>query len=146
MDRRASDYKEWIVNRLRYLIELRSKSVAAVEKEMGWSRGFLGDALRGEKRLSLESLLEVLDHLALDPAEFLGGLTAEEERWGRYPRSAEPNQPSGIAETVETPESGGGGSGDTRSLILAVIQVLEAKGLLDKEELLSALERRDGGS
>ena len=143
MDRRATDYKEWIVNRLRYLIELRGKSVAAVEKELGWSRGFLGDALRGEKRLSLESLLEVLDHLALDPAEFLGGLTAEEERWSRYPRTAEEGQPSGIADSGDAP-SGGEGSGDTRTLVLAVIQVLEAKGLLDKDELLSALARREG--
>lgn len=142
MDQHASGYKEWIVKRLRYLIELRGKSVAAIEKEMGWSRGFLGDALRGEKRLSLEALLEVLDHLGLDPAEFLGGLTAEEERWASYPRASEQEQPGGIAETGDSVD--GGGPGDTRSLVLAVIQVLETKGLVDKEELLSALAPRDG--
>lgn len=143
MDQRAADYREWIVKRLRYLIELRGKSVAAVEKEMGWSRGFLGDALRGEKRLSLESLLEVLEHLALDPAEFLGGLTAEEERWARYPRSAEQERSGGIAEGVGPGAGAGREAGDTRNLLMAMIQVLEAKGVLDKDELLSALARRD---
>jgi transcriptional regulator with XRE-family HTH domain len=140
MDRRASDYKEWIVGRLRYLLELRGKSVAAIEKEMGWSRGFLGDALRGEKRLALDTLLQVLDHLALDPAEFLGGLTREEERWTRYPRSVDAKQPSGVAESTD---GGGpqGDPGDTRSLVLAMIRVLEEKGLIDKDELLSVLRR-----
>lgn len=142
MDRRATDYKEWIVNRLRYLIELRGKSVASVEKEMGWSRGFLGDALRGEKRLSLDMLLQVLDHFAKDPAEFLGGLTEEEERWARYPHAAEQGQPSGIAETSAVPESDDA-SADTRRLVRAMIQVLEKKGLLDRDELRTALEPRE---
>jgi transcriptional regulator with XRE-family HTH domain len=143
MDRRATDYKEWIVNRLRYLIELRGKSVAAVEKEMGWSRGFLGDALRGEKRLSLDMLLQVLDHFAKDPAEFLGGLTEEEERWARYPHAADQSQPSGIAEASETPGDDRDDTAETARLLRAMIQVLEDKGLLDRNDLQSALEQRE---
>lgn len=142
---RPSSFREWIVKRLRYLIDLQNKSVSAVEKEMGKSRGYLGDALRGEKRLSIESLLEVLEHLGIDPGEFFSGPTAEEERWSTYPRPAGKELPIGIAETA----AGGGGatdrgSDDTRSLVLAVIRVLEAKGVLDQDELLSALARRKG--
>lgn len=144
MDRSAS-FREWIVRRLRYLIDLQSKSVAAVERELGRSRGYLGDALRGEKRLSLESLLEVLEHLGIDPVEFFTGSTAEEERWAEYPRATGSQLPSGIAEKDRT-----GGSpidqdrDDTRKLILAVIRVLEAKGVLDQDDLLSALTQRKG--
>ena len=43
---RALGSRDELVARLRYLIELRGKSVARVEKELGRSRGFLGDALR----------------------------------------------------------------------------------------------------
>lgn len=142
MDRPAS-FREWVVRRLRYQIDLQDKSVAAVEKEMGRSRGYLADALRGEKRLSLESLLEVLEHLDIDPAEFFSGRTAEEERWTAYPRPAEGEPATGIAERL-----GGAMSGksqeDARSLVIAVIRVLEAKGLLDQDELLSALAQKKG--
>ena len=135
-------FREWIVKRLRYLIDLRDLSVASVEKAMGKSRGYLADALRGEKRLSLESLLEVLEHLEIDPREFFSGLTAEERRWAHYPRGDEGEGAEGVADS-----GGGEGSdtpaGDTRSLILAVIRVLEAKGVLDQDELISALARRE---
>jgi transcriptional regulator with XRE-family HTH domain len=135
-------FREWIVKRLRYLIDLRSQSVAAVEKAMGKSRGYLADALRGEKRLSLESLIEVLEHLEIDPREFFSGLTAEERRWALYPRADESERSAGVADAHA---SGGSrpaaDAGDTRSLILALIRVLEAKGVLDQDDLLSALAK-----
>ncbi len=142
---RPSRFREWIVKRLRYLIDLQNKSVAAVEKEMGRSRGYLGDALRGEKRLSLESLLEVLDHLGIDAAEFFSGPTAEEERWAAYPRPTANEPTTGIAESADDEASAPPAErDDTRSLILAVIRVLEAKGVLDQDDLLSALAQRKG--
>ncbi len=140
MDRPAS-LQEWILKRLRYHIDLREKSVAAVEKELGWSRGYLGDALRGEKRLSLESLLRVLDHLEIDLGEFVTGSTPEEERWGKYPR---PASAEGVADggSVAAAEAFAGGQEDARALVLAVIRVLEAKGVLDRDDLISALAQR----
>ena len=139
---RPSSFRDWLVKRLRYLIDLQNKSVAAVEKEMGRSRGYLGDALRGEKRLSLESLLEVLDHLGVDPAEFFSGPTAEEERWASYPRPAATEPATGIAEAAaEESSASADGRDDTRSLILAVIRVLESKGVIDQDDLLAALAR-----
>ena len=85
----AGSYRDGLVARLRYLIELRGKSVAQVEKELGRSRGFLGDALRGGKRLPLETILEVLELLQVDPERFFAGATEAERRWGLYaPRSS----------------------------------------------------------
>lgn len=142
---RPSSFREWIVRRVRYLIDLQNKSVAAVEKEMGRSRGYLGDALRGEKRLSLESLLEVLDHLGVDPGEFFSGLTAEEKKWARYPRPAGSEPSAGIAEAGARKEAGVDEDlHDTRNLILAVIRALEAKGVLDQDDVLAALAQRKG--
>ncbi len=140
---RASSFREWIVKRIRYLIDLQNKSVAAVEKEMGRSRGYLGDALRGEKRLSLESLLEVLDHLGIDPGEFFSGPTAEEKKWARYPPPADGEAHTGIAEADARDRSrSAGADDDTRSLVLAVIRALEAKGVLDPDDLRAALAQR----
>ena len=142
---RPSSFREWIVKRLRYQIDLQEKSVAAVEKEMGWSRGYLGDALRGEKRLALESLLEVLDHLGVDFGDFFSGTTPEEEKWGKYPRPTEAGTTTGVADAAGGAVRAATGSGDdTRSLVLAVIRVLEAKGVLDQDDLMSALAERKG--
>ncbi len=135
---RAGGFREWIVKRLRYLIDLQDQSVASVEKSMGKSRGYLADALRGEKRLSLESLLEVLEHLEIDPREFFVGLTAEERRWATYPRSGDVES-GGVADGNPPNSALSGGDPDTRQLILAMIRVLESKGLLDPEELIAAL-------
>lgn len=141
---RPSSFREWIVKRLRYQIDLQEKSVAAVEKEMGWSRGYLGDALRGEKRLALESLLEVLDHLGVDFGDFFSGTTPEEEKWGKYPRPSEVSTTTGVADAAGAPRGASGPGDDTRSLVLAVIRVLEAKGVLDQDDLMSALAERKG--
>lgn len=70
-----------LVARLGYFIELRGKSVAQVEGELGRSRGFLGDALRGGKRLPLETILEVLALLQIRPADFFADVTSVERRW-----------------------------------------------------------------
>ena len=139
---RATRFRDWIVKRLRYMIDVHEKSVAAVEKEMGKGRGYLGDALRGEKRLSLESLLEVLDHLGVDPGDFFLGLTAEEERWGTYPRSDGEGRAGGVADSDGPTAERAPAPSDTRNLLLAVIRVLETKGVLDQDEVLSALAQR----
>ncbi len=139
----SSSFREWIVRRLRYLIDLQNKSVSAVEKEMGRSRGYLGDALRGEKRLSLESLLEVLDHLGVDPGGFFRGETPEEERWSTYPHPAGSGPSKGVAEAASG-DATNQRRDDTRSLVLAVIEVLETKGVLDQDDLLAALAQRKG--
>lgn len=138
---RSNGYREWLVGRLRYVIDQRGKSVATLEKELGRGRGWLADALRGGKRLPIETVLEVLDHLECDPADFFAGLTPDDERWARYPRGdREEPLPGAVAdsERARTRES----APDLRRLVGAVIRVLERKGVLEHEDLLTELSRR----
>ena len=144
-------FRDQLVARLRYLIELRGKSVARVEKELGRSRGFLGDALRGGKRLPIETILEVLELLQVDPAAFFAGATPDERRWGAYSRQRSPG--------AEVADRGGDDPlrrirqdlGDGRieveevaRALRAVVRLLDEKGYLSREELGSALGRGDG--
>ena len=133
---RGPGFKQHTIQRLRHIFDARGKSVAAIEKEMGKSRGYLGDAFRGEKRLSFETLLEVLDHLGIDPSKFFAGPIEEERRRIAYPEDSEQGE---VAEGTH-----GDVATDTRSLMLALIRVLETKGLLEAGEVQSALAEREG--
>lgn len=135
---RGPVFKQHTIQRLRHIFDSRSKSVAAIEKEMGKSRGYLGDAFRGEKRLSFETILEILDHLEIDPAEFFRGPTEEERRRLAYPEA--PAEQDAVAEGADLDARA-----DTRSLMLALIRVLEAKGVLDQDEIRSVLAEGESG-
>ena len=146
-------FRQGLVARLKYLIELRGKSVAQVEKELGRSRGFLADALRGGKRLPLETILEVLEHLQVDPVRFFAGATPDERRWGVYSR-----QRSAGAEVAdraaEDPlrrirDNLGDGSieiGEVARALRAVVRLLDEKGYVSRDELRDALGSPESGS
>ena len=133
-------FKEQTIRRLRDIFDARHKSVAAIEKEMGKSRGYLGDAFRSEKRLSFETILEILDHLEIDPAAFFRGPTEEERRRLAYPGVDDPAP--GVAEPGPVESDLGIG---TRRTMMALIRVLESKGLVDREELQAALAEPERG-
>lgn len=147
----AGRFREALVARLRYLIELRGKSVAQVEKELKRSRGFLGDALRGGKRLPIETILEVLDLLGVDPHEFFAGRTADERRWGAY-REERPADAE-VADRSDDPlqrirDDLGDGSiavEEVARALRAVVRLLDEKGYLSDAELRAVLRRPDRG-
>ena len=144
----GGSYRDDLVARLRYLIELRGKSVARVEKDLGRSRGFLGDALRGGKRLPIETILEVLDLLQVDPARFFAGATPDERRWGSYSagRAAEVADGQGEDPLRRMRDHLGRGSIDVEEVartLRAVVRLLDEKGYLSREELGAELSSAD---
>jgi transcriptional regulator with XRE-family HTH domain len=154
----SGSFRERVVARLRYLIELKGKSVTGIEKELGRGRGYLGDALRGDKRLPIEMLQEVLALLEITPEAFFAGRTEEERRWAsgaaqgrersRAPDYAAPRA-RGQAEVAEgaardaisrllADASKRRGEPDARQLgrlMLAVVTLLDRKGYVTAAEL-----------
>lgn len=63
-------YRDRMVERLRDLLESRGSSVAAAEKRLKRGRGYVADALRGDKKLSVEVIIEVLEAVGVPPDEF----------------------------------------------------------------------------
>ena len=63
-------YRDRMVERLRDLLESQGSSVAAVEKRLRRGRGYVADALRGDKKLSVEVIIEVLEAVGVAPEEF----------------------------------------------------------------------------
>ena len=149
-------YVEAIIARLRYLIELRDKTIAGVEREMGYGRGYLSDAIRGDKRLTLEMLMRTLAFLQVTPEEFFSGRTPDEARWD--PRAYAPGGPYWreieIAEARDHPnllrrleERALIGRdpvlNDLASLLRRMVDLLEEKGLVTAEELEKQLLAED---
>ncbi len=149
---KAGRFRDGLVARLKYLIELRGRSVSQVEKDLGRSRGFLGDALRGGKRLPIETILEVLELLQVDPESFFAGATANEREWGGYRRS--PVAGAEVADGELDPlrrmrDDLGDGSiavEEVARALSAVVRLLDEKGYLSREELRTALARRPSRS
>jgi len=74
-------FREAVVERLRQLIRSRGVTVAGIERALGRSRGYLADALRGDKRLTLEAVAEVLEHLGVSPEAFFAAAPRRQYRW-----------------------------------------------------------------
>jgi transcriptional regulator with XRE-family HTH domain len=127
--RKARGHRDAIAARLRDLIAARGKTVARVERDMGRRRGYLADALRGEKRLNVETLFETLEHLGESPMDFFGKALA------RLP----------AGEVRERPED----SGQPRATALrlsALVLLLDRRGLVDRDELEALAARLAGES
>jgi len=123
--RHTGRYRDRVVERLRVVVESRGASIAAVEKRLKRGRGYVADALRGDKKLSVETIIEVLDAIGVPPEEFF-------ER---------PMSPSWRSELAE-PTPGGGSAAtlpaamrDASPLLQAIVLLLANKGLVSLDEL-----------
>src|SRR5688572_2632682 len=90
---RSSDsaaYRDLVVERLRSVLEAHGTSVAAVEKRLDHGRGYVSDALRGHKKLSIETILEVLEVIGIGPQEFFEGRLPGPRASSRERRPAPP--------------------------------------------------------
>ena len=122
-----SGYRDRVVERLRTLVESRGTSVASVEKRLKRGRGYVADALRGDKKLSVETILEVLEVIGVPPEEFF------ERPWHAGWRSelAEPVPGAGNVAVGTLPPA----IRDASLLVQAVVVLLANKGLLSLDEL-----------
>ena len=134
--RHSGRYRDRIVERLRELLESRGSSVAAAEKRLKRGRGYVADALRGDKKLSVETILEVLEAVGVPPEEFFerpmsssGWRSEIAEVSGSRAAPAEALPPS---------------MRDASPLLQAMVLLLADKGVLSVDELQS-LQRELAG-
>lgn len=132
--RKSSDaYRRRLAARLKELLDERGLTVAAVERRLGRSRGYLGDALRGQKRLSVETLVEVLGVVGVEPDRFFA--------WPREAALAgEVRERAGEAGPGPRLQSLARSSPDPAvrelaALLASLLRALEARGLVQAAEL-----------
>src|SRR6185503_5551205 len=95
----TDDYRARLVARLRDLLDSCGVSITAVEKRLDHGRGYVGDALRGQKKLSVETILEVLQAVGVTPEEFFEKAGAAPAREGEAGgRSPFPGNPSPVVQ------------------------------------------------
>ena len=120
-------YRDRIVERLRDLIEEQGTSVAAAEKKLKRGRGYVADALRGDKKLSVEVIIEVLEAVGVPPEEFFERPMAP-PLW-RSEISEAAGSRMAFADTL--PPS----MRDASPLVQALVLLLANKGMLSVDEL-----------
>lgn len=107
----TDDYRARLVARLRALLDACGVSVSAVEKRLDHGRGYVGDALRGQKKLSVETILEVLQAVGMTPEEFFerpirraaerdSAMSESRDRGDEGRRSPFPGNPSPVVQAV----------------------------------------------
>lgn len=139
-------YRDRLVDRLRVLVDSRGYSVTAVEKRLARGRGYVADALRGDKKLNVETILEVLAAVDVPPAEFferpLPAALSAVRRRGRPPTRKR------VVEEASSPPPPLEGSSP---LLLAMMLFLAQRGFLRAQDLeqlqreLSAPEQPPSG-
>lgn len=126
--------REDIVERLRDVIALRKLKVAKLERLMNRSRGYINNALNGDKRLTVELILEVTGWLNVDPQVVLASPHGA-DRW--QSTVADPN-----ASTTSLPASLREASDYFRALVLT----LHEKGIVSADDVAARLRRLRGST
>lgn len=159
----STNFKQELISRLRDLVDLRGESLASIEKQLGKGRGYIGDALRGEKRLSLDVVLDMLEVLEINPQEFFAGPVEPEVRLvaisQRYDEASAkrdaayalaPAPSSEVAETADGDEdplsriernlAAGEDPAQMAATLCSLVRLLVRKGTFDGHELLWTLQ------
>lgn len=107
-----------VARRLLELIEARGYSVSRLERDMDLGRGYVSEALRGGKKLTVELIVEILAALDVKLDEIFA---MRRTRHLDPPQEATPELPTAMR--------------DDSPLLQAVVMTLAAKGLVSLEEV-----------
>ncbi len=126
---------------LRARIRERGFTQMEVQEVLGWGRSYISQLLTGQKTLRLEQILQILNVINIDPADFWGeiyqfGKSGETPPPGRRSPHAAPSLPDA--------QDGSTQPADLRSLkrlLDGVVSVLTQKNLITARELDDATRR-----
>ncbi len=146
---------ESVLTLLRNKIRERGFTQLEVQEALGWGRSYISQLLTKQKSLRIEQVLLILNVIGVDPSEFFGELYhfpasgagyEDPRRYPRYPARVERFEPAAVT-TV-----GGGESEELqhnfqelRSLLRGLLRLLSDKGLLQADELDSAVTAAKSG-
>lgn len=125
----SHSYRDDVVERLRAVVEAHGSSIYRIEKQLNRGRGYVADALRGDKKLSVELILEVLDVLGVRPEEFFDRSTPTSGR------GSDRHRPRSRARTKKTLPPA---MRNASTLVQAILVVLAGRGMLNLEEVEEA--------
>ncbi len=138
-----------VLTLLRNKIRERGFTQLEVQEALGWGRSYISQLLTKQKSLRVEQVLLILNVIGVDPSEFFGelyhfpaaGLPASSasgfSRYAssspQYGREAGSNAEAGSGEEVSR------NFHELRSLLRGLLWLLTDKGILDADELSTAV-------
>jgi transcriptional regulator with XRE-family HTH domain len=121
-----------IADRLKELIESRGYTLKDLEEKMGRGRGYVAEALRGSKRLTVELVVEVAAALDADPQQVF---SPPRRRHGWSSEIAE--EGAGGAGDAELPAS----MQDASEVLQALLLTLAEQGVVSVAEVEARLRQ-----
>ncbi len=138
-----------VLTLLRNKIRERGFTQLEVQEALGWGRSYISQLLTKQKSLRVEQVLLILNVIGVDPSEFFGELYhfpsagqhgAAAPSFSRYASSA-PGHSGGIASGSEsaTGDEFSRTFHELRALLRGLLWLLTDKGILDADELSTAV-------
>jgi transcriptional regulator with XRE-family HTH domain len=98
----ASDATQEVLNRLRWRIQLSPLTQRALERRLGFSKGYLSQVLRGHVDLKMNHLFSLLEALEVAPGEFFAAVAEDPANPPRNPEeeaafAAQESRPARLA-------------------------------------------------
>lgn len=122
---------ERVLRLLRSQIHERGFTQLRVQDALGWGRTYISQLLRQQKSLRLDQVLQILQVIEIEPADFFYRLFGASARQVAAEGEEAPAGPElGLEDELRR----------LLRLTLALAQLLEAKGLVQRGELAKALD------
>jgi transcriptional regulator with XRE-family HTH domain len=129
----VANEREDIVERLRDVIASHKLKVAKLERLMNRSRGYINDALNGDKRLTVELILEVTGWLNADPQQVF----ASPHGGDRWPSElSDPNAGTALPASLR----------EASIYFRALVLTLEEKRIVSADDVAARLRRLRGST
>ena len=129
---RPKSERERIATRLDDLIKLHGYNYKSLEGRMQRGRGYVGEAIRGGKRLTVELILEVLGTLG-EPSEEIFTKPRPPRGWRTADEVAEPGAGANVESLPATVR-------EASLLVKALVLELTESGVIRLEDLQARLE------
>lgn len=143
-----------VLTLLRHRIRERGYTQLEVQKELGWGRSYISQLLTKQKALRVEQVLLILHVIGAEPATFFAELYPVADAGGAPPArqpyplaldSSTHDSASWVAEPAKVYDPAGNSRDrqsllDLRSLVRGLVGLLVDKGLIDLDDLTSAVK------
>ena len=103
-----------------------------VQRQLGWGRTYISQLFRKQKGLRLDQVLAILHVIEVSPGEFFREMFPHPPRSGAFGDHLAPEEPVFDVFAPLLSES-------TDKVVVAIAEMLIAKGYLNAEELISAV-------
>ena len=132
---------------LRFCMHQKGFTQLQIQDVLGWGRTYISQLIRQQKSLRLDQILQILQVIDIPPVDFFAQLYGVSEQWnagrGQRGMTVKPTKPTKPTKTTKPTKSEHELEDDVHQMLVllgALINTLETKGWVSRQELMRALD------